>query len=67
MANSNEPRKLITIDELSVLWQVPKATIYGWVYQRRLHHVKLGRLLRFDMTEIEKFPERSTIESAGKR
>ncbi len=60
-------RKLITITELALLWSVPKATLYNWVNQGRLPHVKLGRSLRFDLVEIERFREQSTIAVAGKR
>lgn len=60
-------RKLINIDELSALWSVPKATLYNWVNQGRLPHVKLGRSLRFDVLEIEDFRQRSRIVLAGKR
>lgn len=68
MANYvDQPRKLITIDELSALWSVPKATLYNWVNQGRLPYVKLGRSLRFDLIQIEEFRERSTMAVAGKR
>ena len=71
MSNRNDdvlaPRKLITIDGLSALWSVPKATLYNWVNQGRLPHVKLGRSLRFDVLQIEEFRRQSTIGVAGKR
>ena len=60
-------RELITIDELSALWRVPKATLYNWVNQRRIPYVKLGRSLRFDLVEIEQYRRESTIAVAGKR
>src|SRR5690348_3895682 len=65
--NSDGPRKLITIDELSALWSIPKATLYNWVNQKRLPYVKLGRSLRFDVLEIDELRRRSTISEAGKR
>ena len=61
------PRRLISIDELSALWSVPKATLYNWVNQGRLPYVKLGRSLRFDLVQIEEHRERATISMAGKR
>ena len=61
------PRKLMTIDELSALWSIPKATLYNWVNQGRLPYVKLGRLLRFDLVEVEKLRAQCTIAVAGKR
>jgi excisionase family DNA binding protein len=64
---SSPPRRLITIEELSALWSVPKATLYNWVNQGRLPYVKLGRSLRFDLVQIEEFREQSTMSVAGKR
>jgi excisionase family DNA binding protein len=64
---SSPPRRLIAIEELSVLWSVPKATLYNWVNQGRLPYVKLGRSLRFDLVQIEEFREQSTMSVAGKR
>jgi excisionase family DNA binding protein len=67
-SNPERPaRKLITIGELSLLWSVPKATLYNWVNQGRLPYVKLGRSLRFDLVQIEQLCEQSTIAVAGKR
>jgi len=65
--NPERVRRLITIDELSASWSVPKATLYNWVNQGRLPYVKLGRSLRFDPVAIEEFRERSTMLVAGKR
>jgi excisionase family DNA binding protein len=64
---TGQGRKLIDINELSELWSVPKTTLYNWVNQGRLPHVKLGRSLRFDLVQIEQFRERSTITVAGTR
>ncbi len=61
------PRKLIDINELAALWSVAKATLYNWVNQGRLPHVKLGRSLRFDVQDIEEFRQRGTMGLAGKR
>ena len=58
---------LIDIDQLSTLWRVPRGTLYNWVSQGRLPHIKLGRLLRFDMDAIETFRRRSTMEYGSKR
>ena len=60
-------RQLIDINELSLRWCIPKATLYNWVNQGRLPHVKLGRSLRFDVAQIEEYREQSTITVAGKR
>ena len=60
-------RRLITIEELSQLWSIPRTTLYNWVHQRRLPHVKLGRCLRFDLAEIDRVRDRSTMGTANDR
>ena len=59
--------RLITIEDLAALWQIPKATLYNWVSQGKVPHLKIGRLLRFDLAEIEKFETRSRMGTATKR
>lgn len=61
------PQELLTIEELSQLWRTPKGTLYNWVSQGRLPHVKLGRSLRFRWEDLENFTGSSTIEVAGQR
>lgn len=58
---------LLAIQDLSAQWRIPKATIYNWVSQGRLPHIKLGRCLRFDPEEIRRFEERGKLYSSGKR
>lgn len=65
---ATQPRVLIDIHELSLRLTVPVATIYNWVYQRRVPFLKLGRCLRFDVLEIEEWLQRcTTMDEAGKR
>ncbi len=45
--------RLLTIQELSSWLSVPVPTLYLWVHQRKLPHVKIGRLLRFEKNAIE--------------
>jgi len=61
------PRRLIDVEALAELWSVSKATLYNWVFQKRIPHVKLGHALRFDVEELEEFRRRCTIPLAGKR
>jgi excisionase family DNA binding protein len=61
------PRRLIDVEALAALWSVSTATLYNWVFQKRIPYVKLGRALRFDLEELEEFRRRCTIPLAGKR
>lgn len=50
-------KRFLTIDELSDYIAAPVATLYTWTHQRKIPHIKLGRGLRFDRVEIEKWLE----------
>lgn len=47
--------KLLTIEQLSELISVKKKTIYDWTHRGAIPCVKVGRLLRFDPGEIERW------------
>jgi excisionase family DNA binding protein len=49
--------KLLTIDEVSEILQVKKSTLYSWVHQGKLRHVKVSRLLRFRQEDIDRWIE----------
>ncbi len=45
--------RLLDIEELCRILGVKKATIYAWIYQRKIPHIKLSsRLVRFRESEI---------------
>jgi excisionase family DNA binding protein len=46
---------LITVQEAAKFLAVSTSTLYGWVYQRRIPFVKVGRSLRFELAELQKF------------
>ena len=50
---SGHIQRLIEIDELSAMLGVAKNTLYDWCAVRKIPHIKLGKLLRFDAAEIE--------------
>ena len=52
-ATISDHAKLMTITELSEWLNIPVPTLYLWVHQRRLPHIKIGRLLRFERAAIE--------------
>lgn len=47
--------KLMTIEELSAYINVKVKTLYDWTYKKQIPYLKLGRLVRFDQEEIEKW------------
>ncbi len=60
--------KLLTVQEVADLLQVPKS----WVYERtrtkgieQLPHLKLGKYLRFEARTVREFLERQAIGIKG--
>ncbi len=47
--------RLLTVRQAAQLLNVSVSTLYGWVWQRQIPFVKLGRCLRFDLRELEGF------------
>jgi len=55
-------RRYISINELSLYLGVPVKTIRWWVWQRQIPHRKFGRLVRFDMHDIEKWAQENKVD-----
>lgn len=45
--------RYINIGELAEYLGLTKGTLYVWVCQRRIPYLKVGKLLKFDIIEIE--------------
>jgi excisionase family DNA binding protein len=56
---------LLTVKEAANFLAISTSTLYGWVYQRRIPFVKLGRALRFELPELQKYIQsnRFTVRS----
>ena len=48
-------KRFLGIQELSQYLGLTKGTLYVWVCQRRIPYLKIGKLLKFDIIEIEKW------------
>lgn len=57
----NPEEKLIDAETLSEYLAVKVGTIYHWVSQKRIPHVKLGRCVRFDLEQINQWKERNSV------
>lgn len=57
-------KRFLTVDELSDYLAAPVATLYTWTHQRKIPHIKLGRGLRFDRLEIDKWVEARKVGMA---
>jgi len=47
--------RLLTIRQASEFLSIPVSTLYGWVWQRRIPFVKIERVVRFDIGDLEQF------------
>lgn len=47
--------KLLTIHEISALLSIKVKTIYDWTHKKQIPHYKIGRLVRFEEAEIQKW------------
>jgi excisionase family DNA binding protein len=55
--------ELLNVSEAARLLAVSPSTLYGWVWQRRIPFVKVGRAVRFDMADLERFVSQNRIEA----
>ena len=47
--------KLLNVQEVAELLGVRKSTIYQWTSQEYIPHIKVGKMVRFKDTDIEKW------------
>ncbi|MBI2071323.1 MAG: helix-turn-helix domain-containing protein [Elusimicrobia bacterium] len=50
-----ESKRLLTPKETAQYLAVSQKTVYKWVFFRKIPCVKLGKALRFDKTEIDRW------------
>ena len=56
--------RLLTVEQVAEMYQVPKSWVYGRVRKRgveRLPHLKLGKYLRFEDGAVRQFLERQKV------
>ncbi len=58
-ANDERNKPLLTVQDAAKYLAVSVSTVYGWVWQRRIPFVKIGRAVRFDPRDLEAFVEAS--------
>ena len=55
--------QLVNVNEAAQFLAVSPSTLYGWVWQRRIPFVKVGRAVRFDIADLERFVTQNRIEA----
>jgi excisionase family DNA binding protein len=56
------PQRLMTIQEAAEFLAVSVSTLYGWVWQRKIPFVKVGRALRFERADLDRFVQTNRFE-----
>lgn len=54
-------KRLLSITEAAEYLSIKKWTLYAWVSQKRIPHVKMGRRTMFDSKELDNFIERNSV------
>lgn len=55
--------RLLTVQDAARYLAISKSTLYGWVWQRRIPFVKVGRALRFELVELRKFIQANRVQA----
>lgn len=62
--DSSRPR---TVEQAAYELGLSKHTLYAWIAQRKIGHVRLGRAVRIPAAEITRVLERGTIPAVVNR
>lgn len=54
--------ELVSVEQAAQILSVSVSRLYGWVWQRRIPFVKLGRALRFDVSDLQEFIRRNRVQ-----
>jgi excisionase family DNA binding protein len=58
---------LVDVREAARFLAVSASTLYGWVWQRKIPFVKVGRAVRFEMSDLRKFIEENRFHATHAR
>lgn len=47
--------KFLSISQLGLILDVPEKTIRHWIYRREIPHYKIGRHIRFALSEVQRW------------
>jgi len=53
---------LVDIAEAARILAVSVSTLYGWVWQRRIAFVKMGRAVRFEQSVLKEFIHQNRVQ-----
>lgn len=53
--------RLMSIGEAADYLGVKKSTLYSWVFYRKIPFIKVGRLVKFDLSELQEWIDRKRM------
>jgi excisionase family DNA binding protein len=53
--------RLLNVQKAADYLGIKVSTLYEWVSQKRIPHFRSGRLLKFDINELDKFIEKTKV------
>jgi len=59
--------KLLTPDQIAEYLGVKKSTIYQWTHEGYIPYVKLGKFVRFKVSNVERWLEKRSTEGRVRR
>jgi excisionase family DNA binding protein len=58
---------LLTVAQIAAYLQVKPSTIYQWTHEGYIPHVKLGNLVRFRVSSVDRWLEKREVTGKTKR
>jgi excisionase family DNA binding protein len=55
-------KRFIDVEDLAQYFGISPNTVRFWVWQRKIPYHKIGRLVKFDLKEVENWAEKTRIE-----
>ncbi len=55
-------RRLVNIKEAATYIGLKVSTLYGWVSEKKIPHVKIGDRVLFDIADLDAFIEKSKVK-----
>ena len=57
-------KKLLSAKEVAEILGVEISTIYDWVYKKKIEHIKIGKLLRFNPETLQNYINNHTQQGS---
>ncbi len=57
-------KKLLSAKEVAEILGVEISTIYDWVYKKKIEHIKIGKLLRFNPETLQNYINNHTPQGS---